>query len=393
MGGGASKRALLQEELQGRTNTVTDETSEMVKKDQERRRRKRAATTIQAYHRGNVGRSTAQARRDELARAQARLEHHSAARIQARVRGKKSRAERARKRQAALLIQRRQRGRSARVHYQEQRQAATRIQASFRGQKGRRQAARVKQVKREYHAAEVLQSVIRRCNVAPLRELRGALLVQRRYRYLRACGNWDAAVLIRRKEICIPVIQRYARSYILRSVRRHEAMKTNRLVKRLLDSVGLSRLWPKWGHVFSRPGSTVDKGNTLTEIWAPHHGFGGWSLTYDQMLGLREKQVGGRGLPGMPRVDWGLNSADRARLFEKIKIERPRWAKDKLRFEESEAEKLRENTRNREANAAIKIQAVHRGRLGRREFAAQKERARRSRVPGWKKIKKMERAQ
>ena len=87
MGGGASKRALLQEELQSRTDTVTDETTDMVKKDQERRRRKRAATTIQAFHRGNVGRLRAQARRDELARARAELENRCASMIQARVRG------------------------------------------------------------------------------------------------------------------------------------------------------------------------------------------------------------------------------------------------------------------------------------------------------------------
>jgi hypothetical protein len=388
MGGGASKRkAALQEELQARATTVTDETVSMVAKDQERRQRKRAATIIQSAWRGFVGRRRVQARRDELAAAQHALESRSATTIQARVRGRRARQEMVQRKKAARRIQSRARGRSARALYAQQRQAATSIQAAFRGRRGRREAWGA----REVHSAVVLQSLLRRRFVSPLRTVKAALLVQRRYRYLRACGNWAEAITVRHKERALGAMQAGARAFLVRLRRRGVAAETAKLTQRLLDGAGLSRLWPKWGTRYTRPGSVVGAGNTPHERWLKHNGMGGWNLSYDALLELREGQLGGMGLPGMPRVEWGLNSADRARLLEETKRQRPRWAKEKVRFREIEAERVRQAARDREAQAATRIQAVHRGRVGRRMAEAKKEEARRARVPGWGKLRKLER--
>ena len=233
MGGGASKRrAALQEELQARATVVTDETISMVAKDQERRLRKRAATTIQSGWRGCVGRRRAQSRRDELNAARCALENRSAVIIQARFHGRCSRQEMVRRHKAARLIQRRARGRSARALYAQKRQAATSIHAAVRGRRGRREAW----IAREAYSAVVLQSLLRRRLVSPLRTMKAALIVQRRYRYLRACGNWAEAVTVRRKERATLEVQAAARAFLVRLRRRALAMETAQLTQRYVTT-------------------------------------------------------------------------------------------------------------------------------------------------------------
>ena len=133
------------------------------------------------------------------------------------------------------------------------------------------------------------------------------------------------------------------------------ALEDNKMVRALLEDAGLSRMWSKWGDVFARPGSAYSgqfvRGDVpvLRPDGLPTQLYGGWSMTYDQMLDLREEQLGGMGLllepipslgiPKMPRVEWGMSSADRARLLGKIKPAKRAWIKNKHQRKAKEAAK------------------------------------------------------
>ena len=160
---------------------------------------------------------------------------------------------------------------------------------------------------------------------------------------------------------------------------RRASEPTNAYVKKLLEEAGLSRLWPKWGPDFTRntgvtvltPWSTKARPDAPTARDGTDGGcYGGWALSYEQTLALVEWKIGGKGLktpqldtgpgsggggfnkegdqdgrwtreereewaeksgswarPGkswtpLPLSEWGLPSADRARLVGKIKSAR-----------------------------------------------------------------------
>ena len=75
--------------------------------------------------------------------------------------------------------------------------AATRIESRWRGILGRRRWHR----ELEDQSATKLQQVVRMYSggFGSWRCIKSALVVQRRYRMIRANGNWVAAMLIRRK--------------------------------------------------------------------------------------------------------------------------------------------------------------------------------------------------
>ena len=444
MGAGASKRKLMAEELQQRTLVIDAETESIVAADMLRRKKKRCALALQVGYRGYKGRVRAREQREALERwaeeavrhphidlnppttdwyyryttrkdlklrwdarpscIQQGLKHRAATRIQARIRGIQRRVLNVRRQEAALLIQRHQRGKSARDYHNVKKRAATAIQAGWRGHIGRR---------RWYwhlldRAAVRLQAVCRmwQGGTGSWRCIKSALMVQRRYRYIRANGNWAAAMLVRKKLRCIQVIQRMFRGFLCRLRRKRIALVDNKMVRALLEDAGLSRMWSKWGDVFARPGSAYSgqfvRGDVpvLRPDGLPTQLYGGWSMTYDQLLDLRENQLGGMGLllepipslgiPKMPRVEWGLTSADRARLLGKIKPAKRAWIKNKHQWMAKEAAKKKAAEQKRLDASATKIQARYRGVLGRRRYAKLKEEERLSRVPGWSKLKKVE---
>jgi|EP01043_Picozoa_sp_COSAG02_P003224 ankyrin repeat protein len=445
MGGGASKRKLMAEELSQRTTVIDAETQDIVAADMLRRKKKRCALALQVGYRGYKGRVRAREQREVLEkwaeelvrhphhpldgpmpdfywrhtlrkdlkpRWDARpgcirraLEHRAATRIQAKVRSIQTRQENVRRQDAALMIQRLQRGKSTRNYHGVKKRAATAIQAGWRGHIGRRRWF----WHLEYRSATRLQAVCRMWSggTGGWRCIKSALLVQRRYRYIRLNGNWAAAMLVRKKLRCIQVIQRMFRGYLCRIARKRIALEDNKMVRALLEDAGLSRMWSKWGDVFARPGSAYSgqfvRGDVpgLRPDGLPTQLYGGWSMTYDQMLDLRENQLGGMGLllepipslgiPKMPRVEWGMTSADRARLLGKIKPAKRAWIKNKHQWKAKEAAKKRAAEQKRLDAAATKIQARHRGMMGRRRHAKLAEEARLARVPGWSKLKKVER--
>lgn len=378
MGGGASKqrRHILAEELAAATAIVDAETQDIVARDMARRKEKKMCLRLQVNYRGWSGRQRAMRQREVLvhwaestvrhphidlplephhkddhfrrhclrpdlelrwdsrsAIIREALEHRAAALIQAKVRGIQTRELNIRKQEAALFIQRRQRGKSARDYHGVKKRAATGIQAGWRGHLGRRRWYRHKLD----FAVTVLQSVCRKWQggLGDWRCIRSALLVQRRYRYIRLNGNWASAMSIRRRVRLSIVIQRMFRGFRERLRRKAVALETNTMVHKLLDSAGLSRVWAKWGDVFLRPGAAYC-GVRRGEVGLGKRGdvpalrpdglssqlFGGWCMTYGELLELRDNQLGGMGLlkeaipaigaPKMPRVEWGMSAADRA---------------------------------------------------------------------------------
>ena len=444
MGGGASKRAAMAEELAARTTVIDADTQQIVEADMLRRKKKRCALALQVGYRGYKGRVRAREQREVLEkwaeetvrhphipligptpdfyyrhtlrkdlkpRWDARpkcirqaLEHRAATSIQAKVRSIQVRQDNIRRQDAALFIQRRQRGKSARDYHAVKKRAATAIQAGWRGHIGRRRW----HWHLEHRSASRLQAICRMWSggTGSWRCIKSALMVQRRYRYIRLNGNWAAAMLVRKKLRCSITLQRMFRGYLCRINRKRIALEDNKMVRALLEEAGLSRMWGKWGDVFARPGSAYSgqfvRGDVpvLRPDGLPSQLYGGWSMTYDQMLDLRENQLGGMGLllepipslgiPKMPRVEWGMSTADRARLLGKIKSAKRAWIKNKHQWKAKEAAKKKAEEQKRLDAAATKIQARHRGMMGRRRHARLAEEARQARVPGWNLLKKAE---
>lgn len=92
----------------------------------------------------------------------------------------------------------------------------------------------------------------------------------------------------------------------------------------------------------------------------------------------------------MPLAEWGLPSADRARLCGKTKVEGPRWARRKAK-EAAEREALRlYEEEHREDIAATKIQRWGRGRQGRKKAVVHRARVKRDREllgSGWRYVR------
>lgn len=247
----------MRDELEQRVTTITDETAELVKTDQGRQTRIRAALKIQKVQRGIFGRQKANARRHLL--------HDGAAtEIERVARGRRSRAHQARRQAAAAKIQRCWRGRAARDGLRQKQQAATVVQSAFRGRKDRKAVAATRMTKHEallHEGAMTLQRLCRRrFEMAELgarrwrrQQVLAALLVQRRFRYIRQNGNWLAACMVSRKLRASGLVQKWMRSFLCRLHRRKNAQHTARMTLKLLEGLSKSHACPRFPWVLRLP--------------------------------------------------------------------------------------------------------------------------------------------
>ena len=200
MGGGASRRAKMLEEVENRVTTISEDTAELVRQDRERILRHRSATKIQARHRGRSGRKVAEIKVIERDKRILAHQEANATMIQKRVRGVQARYWALRAQAGAATIQRRWRGKAARSETHAQKGAATLLQNGWRSKTARRDVALRRKKRAELkadNAATVLQVLCRRMIVAAMKEElqhlqklnRCACMVQRHYRWVSNCGG------------------------------------------------------------------------------------------------------------------------------------------------------------------------------------------------------------